>query len=228
MSRLRFLILLVFSTCLVSCRTPTPQVRDVRPSSPGWEKEIAAFEARDRTNPAPANAIVFIGSSSIRMWTSLESDFPGKRVINRGFGGSQIIDSVYYSDRVVLPYRPRRIMLYAGGNDINAGKTPEQVLKDFQLFVETVRPTLPRTEITYISIAPNPARWSQIERIREANKLIRDYTRRKRGLSFIDVHSHMLNEKGEPREGIYLSDNLHMNEKGYQIWKEIIGPILDR
>ena len=107
-------------------------------------------------------------------------------------------------------------------------KTPEQVFKDFQLFVDTVRATLPRTEISYISIAPNPARWAQIERIREANKLIRDYTRRNRRLSFIDVHSHMLNDKGEPKEGIYLDDNLHMNEKGYDIWKRVIAPALER
>jgi lysophospholipase L1-like esterase len=228
MSRLRFLILLAVSICFIGCRTPAPQVRDVRSSSPGWEKEIAAFEARDRTNPPPGNATLFIGSSSIRLWTSLESDFPGKPVVNRGFGGSQIIDSVYYADRVVLPYRPRKIMLYAGGNDINAGKTPEQVFKDFQLFVDTVHATLPRTEITYISIAPNPDRWAQIERIREANKLIRDYTRRNRRLSFIDVHSHMLNDKGEPKEGIYLDDNLHMNEKGYDIWKTVIAPALEK
>jgi lysophospholipase L1-like esterase len=228
MSRLQFLLLLVFSTCLGGCRTAANQVRDIHPSSPSWEKEIAAFEAHDRTNPPPSNAILFIGSSSIRMWTSLENDFPGKRVLNRGFGGSQIIDSVYYADRVVLPCRPRKIILYAGGNDINAGKTPKQVLQDFQLFVESVRPALPRTEITYISIAPNPARWAQIERIREANKLIRNYTRRKRRLSFIDVHSHMLNEQGEPKEGIYLDDNLHMNEQGYQIWKGVIGPTLEK
>jgi|SRR6266850_1215438 len=230
MPQLRFLVPLAVAVFLAGCRTPTQEieVRAVRPTSPNWEKEIAAFEAHDKTNPPPSNPIVFIGSSSIRMWKSLETDFPGKRVMNRGFGGSQIVDSVYYADRIVVPYRPRKIVLYAGGNDINAGKTAEEVFNDFRLFVETARQSLPGTQISYVSIAPNPARWSQIERVRAANRLIRDYCKRNRGLSYIDVHSHMLNEKKQPKEGIYLDDRLHMNEKGYKIWKEVIGPTLEK
>lgn len=219
--------LLGISTILNGCRTPpAPELRQVQPTSANWEKEIAAFETHDRTNPPPRNGILFIGSSSIRMWSSLEKDFPGVPVYNRGFGGSQIIDSVYYANRIILPYHPRKIVFYAGGNDINAGKSADQVFRDFQLFVATVRQQLPRTEIAYVSIAPNPARWTQIERIREANRLIRDYTRKTSRLSFIDVHSHMLSEQGLPKEGIYLDDKLHMNAKGYAIWKEVIGPTL--
>jgi GDSL-like Lipase/Acylhydrolase family len=218
--------LLGISVILNGCRTPAPELRHVQPTSANWEKEIAVFEARDRTNPPPRDGILFIGSSSIRMWSSLEKDFPALPVYNRGFGGSQIIDSVYYANRIVLPYHPRKIVLYAGGNDINAGKSADQVFKDFQLFVATVRQQLPRTEIAYVSIAPNPARWTQIERIREANRLIRDYTQKTPRLSFIDVHSHMLNEQGLPKEGIYLDDKLHMNANGYAIWKEVIGPTL--
>src|ERR1043165_2122749 len=225
-SRLQFLFLIGLSALVVGCRSTPPATQSVRPTSASWEKEIAAFEARDKTGPPPQNGILFIGSSSIRMWTSLENDFPTLPVYNRGFGGSQIIDSVYYADRIVLPYRPRRIVLYAGGNDISAGKSAEQVFRDFQLFVATVRARLPKTEITYVSIAPNPSRWSQIDRIREANRLIRQYTQRTRRLSFVDVHSHMLNEQGTPKEGIYLPDNLHMNEKGYAIWKQVIGEAL--
>lgn len=230
MRRLQHLLLLSLSVLLIGCRAPIaqiePQLASIKPTSPNWEKEITAFEASDRTNSPPRNALLFIGSSSIRMWKSLATDFPRQQVINRGFGGSQIIDSVYYADRIVFPYRPRKIVIYAGGNDINAGKTPEQVFADYQLFVETVRRKLPRTDIAYISIAPNPARWAQIERVRAANHLIREYAARKARLSFIDVHARMLNEKGEPREGIFLPDRLHMNEKGYQIWKQIIGPAL--
>ena len=225
-SRLQFLLLIALSALWLGCRSTPPEARSARPTSANWEKEIAAFEARDKTKPPPQNGILFIGSSSIRMWTNLESDFPTLPVYNRGFGGSQIIDSAYYTDRIVLPYHPRRIVLYAGGNDINAGKSAEQVFHDFQLFVATVRARLPKTEITYVSIAPNPARWTQIERIREANRLIRDFTQRTRRLSFIDVHSHMLNDQGKPKEGIYLPDNLHMNDKGYAIWKQVIGEAL--
>ena len=188
-----------------------------------FEKDILAFEARDKTNPPPKNAILFIGSSSIRMWKTLAQDFPDYDVINRGFGGSQISDSIYFADRIVMPYEPKVIVLYAGGNDINAKKSPETVFNDFKAFVGKVREKLPETKLVYISIAPNPARWAQIEQVRTANKLIGDYTANEAGLSFIDVHPHMLGDKGEPKPDIYLADKLHMNEKGYAIWKQVVG-----
>ena|SRR5436190_1689322 len=188
-----------------------------------FEKEILAFEASDKTNPPPKNAILFIGSSSIRMWKTLAQDFPDYRVINRGFGGSQISDSIYFADRIVIPYEPRVIVFYAGGNDINAKKSPETVFNDFKTFVGKVREKLPGTKLVYISIAPNPARWAQIEQVREANKMIRDYTMKEAGLSFVDVHPSMLGEDGQPQPDIYLADKLHMNEKGYALWKQVVG-----
>lgn len=188
-----------------------------------WEKEIAAFEASDKTNPPPKGAIVFVGSSSIRMWKSLASDFPDRAVVNRGFGGSQIIDSVHFADRIVLPYAPRQIVMYAGGNDINAGKTPEQVLADFKVFVAKVQAALPATRIAFISIAPNPARWAQVERVRRLNQLIEDYTRTNSHLDFINVFPQMLGPDGQPKPDIFLNDRLHMNERGYALWREIVG-----
>ena len=192
-----------------------------------WEKDIAAFEMSDRTNPPPQNGILFIGSSSIRLWTNLAKDFPGKPVINRGFGGSEIADSVHFADRIVIPYRPRLIVMYAGGNDINAKKTPERVAADFKAFVEKVHKALPETRIAYISIAPNPARWAQVENVRKANQMIREYTETDARLAFIDVFTPMLGEDGTPSRDIYRPDRLHMNEKGYSMWKEIIAPYLD-
>jgi lysophospholipase L1-like esterase len=201
---------------------PPPSAGDV----PRWEKAIASYEAADRTNPPPPNAILFIGSSSIRMWTNVAKDFPQHQVINRGFGGSQIADSVAFAGRIVIPYRPRQIVMYAGGNDLNARKSPAQVAADFKAFVGKVRAALPDTRITYISIAPNPKRWGQIEQVRAANRLIRNQCRRGRGLEFIDMHPHMLGPDGLPRPDIFLADQLHMNAKGYAIWREIIGPHL--
>jgi len=188
-----------------------------------FENEIRAFEASDKTNPPPKNAILFIGSSSIRMWKTLAQDFPEYRVINRGFGGSQISNSIHFAERIVLPYEPRVIVFYAGGNDLNAGKSAETVFNDFKIFVGKVRAQLPTTKVVYISVAPNPARWAQMDRIREANRLIRDYTMTQAGLSFIDVHPHMLGEDGQPKPDIYLDDKLHMNAKGYVIWKRVVG-----
>ena len=191
-----------------------------------WDKAIAAFETQDRTNPPPKGAILFIGSSSIRLWKTLAEDLPDHEVINRGFGGSQIEDSIHFVDRMVVPYQPKRIVMYAGGNDINGGKTPEQVASDFKAFVARVHAKLPETKIAYISIAPNPARWAQVDRVKRANSLIRDFTSTDKRLSFIDVFPHMLGKDGMPLPDIFVDDRLHMNEKGYAIWKRVVGAAL--
>ena len=123
-----------------------------------FENEIKAFEQSDKTNPPPKDAVLFVGSSSIRLWKTLEQDMPGMKVINRGFGGSQVEHSVRYADRIVLPYRPKLIVFYAGDNDIAAGKTPNRVLEDFKAFVAKVKTALPNTKILYVSIRPSVAR----------------------------------------------------------------------
>lgn len=197
------------------------------PAGPSkWEKDITAFEARDKTNPPPKNAILFIGSSSIRLWKTLEKDFPQHPVINRGFGGSQVSDSVEFAERIVFPYAPRLIVMYAGGNDLNAKKSPEQVLADFKTFVGKVRVKLPKTRIAFISIAGNPARWAQIEQVRAANKLVADFCKNGENLDYIDTHSQMLGADGQPLPDIFVADRLHMNEKGYVIWKRVVAPHL--
>ncbi len=187
-----------------------------------WENEIQQFEAADKTNPPPQKAILFIGSSSIRLWKTLAKDFPEYKVINRGFGGSYLSDSVYFFDRIVKPYQPKMIVMYAGGNDINAGKTPEEVFGAFTNFVAKTRKVLPRTRIAYLSIAPNPARWSQVEQVKAANQLIENYTKKNSRLAFINVFPAMLGEDGKPKPDIFLSDNLHMNPKGYAIWVSMV------
>jgi hypothetical protein len=190
--------------------------------------DIAAFEAADKTNPPPKKAILFIGSSSIVKWKTLARDFPGHQVINRGFGGSELSDSVFYFDRIVTPYHPRMIVLFAGSNDINAGKTPEEVFDDFKVFATKVRDVLPGTRLDYISITTSPSRWSEFDTVKKANRLIRDYISHDDRLEFIDVVSAMLGADGRPNPDIYVLDRLHMNAKGYAIWQSIVGPYLDR
>ena len=192
-----------------------------------FENEILAFEASDRTNPPPKEAILFIGSSSIRLWKTLARDFAKHKVINRGFGGSQIIDSVNYAGRIIFPYRPRQIVLYAGGNDINGGKSPDQVFADYLAFVATVHSVLPKARITYISIAPNPARWAQVERVKATNQRIAEHVKTDSRLGFIDVFTEMLGPNGHPKPDIYVDDRLHMNAKGYELWTGIVGRHLD-
>jgi lysophospholipase L1-like esterase len=206
----------------------TPKVAAATPSGPQrWEKEIAAFEQKDREEPPKKHGILFIGSSSIRMWKTLAEDFPGFNVLNRGFGGSQIEDSVYFIPRIVLPYEPRQIVFYAGGNDINAKKTPERVAGDFQKFATTVHAKLPQTKIDFISIAPNHKRWTQIEEVRAANALIKKFCEANpEYLRYIDVHPIMLGSDGQPLPDIYIADGLHMNPKGYALWTKLLRPYL--
>ncbi len=192
-----------------------------------WEADIAAFEAADKTNPPPRQAILFIGSSSIRLWTNLAKDFPDYQVINRGFGGSFLGDSAYFAERIILPYEPRLVVVYAGGNDINAKHSARQVFDDFQVLVEKIHARLPRTRIAYISIAPNPARWAQVETVKAANKLIADFIQKDKRLMFIDVFPQMLGSDGLPKPDIFRPDKLHLNAKGYELWKGIVKPYLE-
>ncbi len=196
--------------------------------SPGerWEKDIRAFEAADKTTPPTQGAVLFIGSSSIRLWKTLAQDFPEYRVINRGFGGSEVADSVYFADRIVIPYRPRLIVMYAGTNDINDGKTPERVFADFQAFVAKVRATLPGVRIAYMAINPCPARWAQADQQRQANQLIQDYVAAGTNLDFIDIFDAYLGPDGKPRADLFVADGLHNNAAGYKIRAALTRPHL--
>jgi len=193
-----------------------------------WEKDIQKFEAADKTNPPPEGAVLFIGSSTIRMWKTLKEDFPNYTVINRGFGGSQIADSVYYADRIVIPYKPKMILLYAGGNDINAGKTPEAVFEDFKAFVVKVRAKLPTVRIAYMSNGPSLARWAQAEKLRKLNQLIKDYVGNDNSMDFIEAFDVFLGADGKPRPELYVADKLHNNAEGYKIRAELVRPYLEK
>jgi lysophospholipase L1-like esterase len=217
MAALRILLLLIFAV-------QTALAADAE----RFASEIAHFEASDKTNPPPRNAILFIGSSSIRKWTTLAQDFPTHQVINRGFGGSEIRDSVHYFDRIVAPYHPRLIVFYAGGNDINAGEWPERVFEDFKEFAGKVQSELPDTRLDYISIGISPSRWKDRGKVKEANRLIREYISQNKRMEFIDVYPSMLGPDGKPKPDIYVADNLHMNANGYAIWTSIVAPYLDK
>ena len=193
-----------------------------------FEKEINAFTTADTTNPPPQHAILFIGSSTIRKWTTLVEDFPGRKVFNRGFGGSQMSDAIYYFDRIVAPYEPNLIVLYEGSNDINAHKTPEQVFNDFKTFAAKVHEQLPQTRLDYISILTTPVRAAQVEKVKEANRLIRDFIAQDPKLAFINAFPAMLGSDGQARPDLFLSDRLHPNAKGYAIMQTVIAPYLDK
>jgi len=193
-----------------------------------WEKEIAAFEAKDRTSPPPKNGILFIGSSTIRMWKTLEQDYAGQPVINRGFGGSEILDSTHFADRIVFPYHPKQIFLRAGGNDIHAGKSPEQVFADFKDFVTTVHGKLATAEIVYISISPAPSRWNEREANRQLNDVIKSYAATHPGLKYVETYDMTLTPDGKAREELFIADKLHFNADGYKLLAERVRPFVGK
>jgi lysophospholipase L1-like esterase len=191
-----------------------------------WAPAIDAFTQADVTHPPPRNGVVFIGSSSIVKWSSLTEDFPGVKVINRGFGGSQLADSVRYVDRIVIPYQPKTVVLYAGDNDLNGGKTPETVFADFKAFAAKIHAALPQTRIVYIAIKPSPSRWKINDKIVRTNALIAAECARDKRFAFADIYTPMLNAKGEPRPELFVKDMLHMNDAGYGVWKPVVAPLL--
>ena len=191
-----------------------------------WEEAIQEFEHSDRDQPPPSDGILFIGSSSIRKW-NLSNSFPDLPVFNRGFGGSQIADSVEFADRIVVPYRPRAIVFYAGDNDISREKTPARVQEDFQEFTSLVHSELPETRIIFIAIKPSIARWELVDRMRAANALIRADCEEHRLLTFVDVDVPMLGDNGQPREELFVDDGLHLSDEGYSLWSELVRPHLE-
>jgi lysophospholipase L1-like esterase len=193
-----------------------------------WEKQIAAFESEDAERPPEKGGIVFVGSSSIRLWKTLLTDFPEHHVLNRGFGGSQLCDLAHFADRLVLAYAPRFVVVYSGGNDINAGKTAEQVFESFRELVSKIRQRQPQTPIAYISIAGNPKRWAQVAEVIRANALIEIFTKQNEHLLYIDVFHPMLGADGLPRPDIFSPDRLHMNAAGYELWKRTVSPFLPK
>ena len=192
------------------------------PPAARFEKEIEAFEAADKASPPPQGAVLFVGDSGIKQWTTLARDFPDQKVINRGFGGSQMADATYYADRIVIPYKPRLIVLREGGNDLTAGRTAEQLLADLQAFVAKVREKLPDTRIAVFSLNPNPARWDQAEKRKAANALLKAYVQGQKGLEWIEVWDSFLGPDGKPREDLFGKDRLHNNAEGNKLYADAV------
>jgi lysophospholipase L1-like esterase len=218
----QILALLLFATAGYAADTPN----FAKPSK--WEKDIAAFEAADRTNPPPQNAILFIGSSGIRLWKTLAKDFPDHRVINRGFGGSQIADSTRFAGRIIFPYKPKMIVLRAGSNDLWAKKSPEQVITDFKAFVAKVHEKLPATEIVFVSMNPTIARWRQHNKELAVNAGIAAFAKETARVKYIETHDHYLGPDGQPRADLLHTDKLHFSPEGYKILTSLIRPYLPK
>lgn len=192
-----------------------------------WEQDIQKFEASDRQHSPQPGGVVFVGSSTMRLWKTDEL-LPDLHVVNRGFGGSEMIDSLHFAERIVLPHRPKVLVVYAGSNDLNKGVTSCEVLAHFEQFVAQVHAASPETEIVYMSINPSQKRWAQIHRIRATNALIQAKCIDLERVHFLETHAHLLNAAGEP-EATYLSDDgLHLNDVGYRRLTELVRPTIER
>lgn len=191
-----------------------------------FAQQIQEFDSLDAVHPPKKNGTVFIGSSSVRMWTEAEKKYKKYKVINRGFGGSQASDANYYFDQLVAKYEPAKIVYYEGDNDVAAGKLPETILEDFQEFVGMVESNFPETKVGFISIKPSPSRWHLLEQLQKANALIKEYCEQKENLTYIDVFTPMLGDDGRPIPSLYRQDSLHMMPKGYLIWNKQVEPFL--
>ncbi len=189
-----------------------------------WKKELDAFAAADRVQMPPAGGVLFVGSSSIRFWTGLETAFTGQPVvIRRGFGGSRLSENADLVPRLVLPYQPRLVVLYAGENDIHEGTSPQELLVHFQRFVRQVQGPLPATRVAYMAIKPSPSRLNHMAAMREANLLIQTHVLQHDNLDFIDVHTAMLDNDGRPRPELFVRDQLHLSAEGYGLWRQIVS-----
>ena len=206
-----------FFTCTLFSQAKDPFAR--------WEKSIAAFEKEDKKNPPPANPILFVGSSSIRMW-GLDKSFPDLKTLNRGFGGSTIADSFHYFNRIIKPYQPKLIILYAGDNDIAKGQSPEKVFEAFRTLAIKIEMKLPDTTLIYIAIKPSIKRKEMWPEMKQANDLISAYCAQKSTLYFADIAKPMLEQKLSP--DLFKKDGLHLSDKGYALWKKVLMPLIKK
>ncbi len=195
-----------------------------------FESDIRKFIESDRVDPPPKGAILFAGSSSFTMWTDVQEYFPGRTILNRGFGGSTLLDQIRYADQIILPYKPKQIVIYCGENDLASSDTvtSDKVIERFETLFHMIRSELPDVTITYVSMKPSPSRWHLAEKMRAGNEGIRDFLRLQNNTSFVDVWEKMLDHHQYPDGSLFLDDSLHMNSNGYKIWQSLIGPELIR
>lgn len=215
---MRNFLILLFLLITVTLRAQDP---------PFW-KEIKAFKRQDSISAPPKRAIVFTGSSSFAFWKDLQQDFPGHKVINRGFGGSSLPHVIRYADDIIIPYKPKQVVIYCGENDlaVDTALSPEAVAERFEQLFFLIRKERRRAHIVYVSMKPSPRRQSMMPRMEKANALISDFLKKQRRTAYVNIYNAMLDSQGAPRKELFLKDNLHMNDQGYAIWIKAIEPHL--
>lgn len=216
-----------FLALLASAALMAADVRCAVPvASADWSKEMAAFATEDAAGTLAPGGVLFVGSSSIRLWKTLAADFSGVAVLNRGFGGSHIADSIVHFGRLVAPHKPRLVVFYAGTNDIAAGRSPEEVASDFREFCGLLHAALPDTRVVFISVQMSPLRWALREKFALANAYVAAFCAADPRRSFLHTNPFFLTADGEPRTELYSEDRLHMSPAGYAVWRRLLEPLL--
>jgi len=193
---------------------------------PFWS-EIKAFKTADSIKAPPQKAILFVGSSSFRMWKNLDQYFPGHVVINRGFGGSSLPHLIDYAGEIIIPYHPKQVVVYCGENDFMSDTVTSGIVVDrFKKLFTLLRKKIPGVEILYVSMKPSPSRQHLLSEIAAANNGIKSFLQKQRHATYVDIWHPMLDKNGDPRPELFLKDMLHMNEAGYAIWQKVLGPYL--
>jgi lysophospholipase L1-like esterase len=199
-------------------------------TKPPFWNDIQHFKKQDSARFPGTNKILFIGSSSFTNWKDVQENFPSYPIINRGFGGSTLVDQIRYVKDVVFPYKPKQILIYCGENDIASSDTvsARTVYNRFVQLFNLIRNKFPNVSIVYISMKPSPSRQLLMPKYREGNAMIQKFLKTKRQTGFIDVYKEMIDDEGRPRPELFVEDNLHMNKTGYGIWKKVIEPYLKK
>ena len=192
-----------------------------------FREEIEAFKTEDRIKPPAQNAIVFVGSSSFAMWKDIQKYFPEHAVINRGFGGSSLPHVIEYADEIIIPYKPRQVVVYCGENDFLSDTVTSEIVVDrFKHLFTLLRKEIPNAEIVFVSMKPSPSRQHLMSKMAKANASIKDFLAKEPRATFVSIWEPMLDAKGLPRKELFLDDMLHMNEQGYAIWQKALEPHL--
>jgi lysophospholipase L1-like esterase len=195
------------------------------PDPARFSESIETFVTWDSKNAFPRSGILFVGSSSVRFWSTAQA-FPGRPIINRGFGGSELSDVIHFYEQLIQPYSPGKIFLYAGDNDIDHGKSARQVFDDYRELVALVQADFPGSELIFISIKPSKARWDKWPEMREANRMVQEYAASHNKLGYADLATPLLGDDGKPKD-VFVEDGLHLNGQGYRLWQEALNPFLE-
>jgi len=190
-----------------------------------YEDEVKRIE-KDRLEIGYDPELIFYGSSSIRLWSSLQEDFPEKKIVNLGFGGSTLAACTWFFERIMIGYQPKAMVIYAGDNDLGDGRHPEEAFIFFQQLIANAKSRFGNLPCYFISLKPSPSRWNLIDQFIYTNNLIEEEIAKHDNWTFIDIFKKMLNEAGLPQPDLYMEDGLHLSHKGYQLWKEIVNPFL--